>query len=161
MQHHAEDRDDYPRVYIYRQVVRAKLFIDAHYAEDLDLAGIAGEAFYSRHHFLRLFKSMFGVTPQQYRRRVRIEHAKLLLADGSSATEVGVELGFESLSAFSSSFKALVGSCPSAFALEAKRRRCSEREQPLAHIPGCFSAKREDRENSNPEQARRDGLGSQ
>lgn len=140
------DQNDYPRVYTYRQVVRAKLFIDAHYAEDLDLAGIAGEAFYSRHHFLRLFKSMYGLTPQQYRRRVRIEHAKRMLADGLSATEAGVELGFESLSAFSSSFKALVGCSPSAFAREAQGRRRSEREQPLVHVPGCFSEKLAPRE---------------
>src|SRR5258708_5228474 len=103
MSRRTENQDQYPRVYIYRQGVRVKLYIDPHFAEDIDLANIAGEAFYSRHHFLRLFKGMYGVTPQQYRRRVRIERAKTMLADGVSATDVGVELGFESLSAFSSS----------------------------------------------------------
>src|SRR2546423_1408673 len=111
--------DDYARAYIYRQVVRAKLYIDGHFAENIDLAGIAGEAYYSRHHFLRLFKSMYGVTPQQYRKRVRIEHAKLLLAEGSGVTDVCFELGFESLSTFSATFKSIVGVPPSQYARDA------------------------------------------
>ena len=147
------NHDDYPRAYIYRQVVRAKLYIDAHFAEDIDLAGIASEAYYSRHHFLRLFKSMYGTTPQQYRKRVRIERARALLAEGRSVTEVCFELGFESLSAFSSSFKTVVGASPSQYARETMRRQHSMRQQPLAHIPGCFSGTLAPTEKSNSEQA--------
>jgi len=143
--------DEYPRAYIYRQVVRAKLYIDAHFAEDIDLAVIAGEAFYSRHHFLRLFKSMYGATPQQYRRRVRIERAKALLGEGLSAAEVCCEVGFESMSAFSASFKAVAGSRPSTYSREVRLRHRSENEKPLTHVPGCFSTKYAGPENSNPQ----------
>jgi AraC-like DNA-binding protein len=132
---------EYPRVYIYRQVVQAKLYIDAHFAEPIDLANIAGEACFSKHHFLRLFKSMYGTTPQQYRKRVRIEKAMVLLAQGRSVTEVCFEVGFESLSRFSATFKAVVGVSPSAFLRHAKEKQASVREQPLTHVPGCYSGK--------------------
>jgi len=140
--------DEYPRAYIYRQVVKAKLYIDAHFAENIDLAGIADEAFYSRYYFLRLFKSMYGVTPQQYRKRVRIEYAMKLLSEGRGVTDVCCELGFESLSTFSSTFKEIVGVRPSSFARDAELRRESLKRQPLTHIPGCFSKKISRRERA-------------
>jgi len=131
---------EYPRAYVYRQVVRAKLFIDVHFADDIDLESIAGEAYYSRYHFLRLFRQMYGVTPQQYRRRVRMEHAKSLLGDGVPVTEVCIEVGFESLATFSAAFKSLTGTSPSEYARNIGNRRCSQWEQPLAFVPGCFAA---------------------
>jgi len=130
--------DDYPRADIYRQVVRAKLFIDAHFTEAIDLNSIAVEAYYSRHHFLRLFKSMYGTTPQQYRKRLRIEHAKTLLAQGRAVTDVCFDCGFDSLSTFSATFKTMVGVTPSAFAREACLRLESVEREPLAHVPACF-----------------------
>lgn len=141
--------EEYPRAYIYRQVVRAKLFIDAHFAETIDLACIAGEAYYSRHHFLRLFKAMYGTTPQQYRRRVRIEQAKRLLEQGRSVTEICFEVGFESLSTFSATFKAVIGIPPSRYAQVAARRMASVQQEPLAYVPGCFSEKMASTEKSN------------
>ena len=99
--------DDYPRAYVYRQVVRAKLYIDAHFTLDLDLGRTACEACYSRHHFHRLFRQMYGMTPQRYRRRVRMDRAKQLLASGTPVTEVCLEVGYDSLSTFSASFKSV------------------------------------------------------
>lgn len=84
---------------------------------------------------------MYGLAPQQYRRRLRIERAKALLAEGRCVTEACFELGFESVSTFSATFKAMVGVPPSRYAREAGVRRESVRRQPLSHVPGCFSEK--------------------
>ena len=39
--------DAYPKQYLYRQIVRAKLFIDSNFAEPIDLKAIADEACFS------------------------------------------------------------------------------------------------------------------
>ena len=36
----------YPKLYFYKRLVQAKLFIDSHYAEPIDLDNIADEAFF-------------------------------------------------------------------------------------------------------------------
>jgi AraC-like DNA-binding protein len=124
---------------VYRQVVRAKLYIDAHFTESIDLTVIAGEACISKHHFLRLFKSMYGSTPQRYRRRLRIDRAMELLAEGRSVSEVCCEVGFESVSRFSATFKTVVGKSPSEYMRLARQRQEEMARQPLAYIPGCFA----------------------
>lgn len=48
--------EEYPKVYLYRRIVQAKLFIDIHYGEQIDLHNIADEACFSKFHFLRLSK---------------------------------------------------------------------------------------------------------
>jgi AraC-like DNA-binding protein len=66
----------YPKVYLYRRIVQAKLFIDTHYADKIDLEHISDEAYFSKFHFIRLFKSIYGKTAHQYLTFVRIEKAQ-------------------------------------------------------------------------------------
>jgi AraC-like DNA-binding protein len=80
-------------------------------------------------HFIRLFESVFGVTPHQFRTRARIERAKELLASGArTVTDVCMEVGFSSVGSFSSLFARRVGATPSAY-----------REAPEAPAPGCVT----------------------
>jgi AraC-like DNA-binding protein len=71
----------YPRVYLYRRIVQAKLFIDSKYADKIDLDNISDEACFSKFHFIRLFNSIYGKTPHQYLTFVRIEKAQQLQRD--------------------------------------------------------------------------------
>ena len=73
--------EQYPKVYLYRRIVQAKLFIDNNYAENIDLDNISDEAYFSKFHFIRLFKNIYGKTPHQYLIFVRIEKAIELLKD--------------------------------------------------------------------------------
>jgi hypothetical protein len=41
-----QQKELYPKVYLYRRIVYAKLFIDNHFAEKIDLDNIADEAFF-------------------------------------------------------------------------------------------------------------------
>ena len=68
--------EHYPKIYLVRRVVQAKLFIDEHYAERLDLDNISDEACFSKFHFIRLFRNIYGKTPHQYLTTVRIEKPK-------------------------------------------------------------------------------------
>ncbi len=92
---------------------------------------MAAVACLSKYHFLRLFKSTYGVTPMEYVSRRRIERAQdLLRATNLTVTEVCMAVGFSSLGSFSSRFRALVGENPSEF----QQRYAGG----APHIPGCF-----------------------
>ncbi|ELR70495.1 Transcriptional regulator, AraC family [Fulvivirga imtechensis AK7] len=137
-----EDLKTYPRIYLYRRVVQAKLFIDSHYAADIDLNNVSGEAHLSKFHFIRQFKKIYGETPHQYLKRVRIEKAQLLLTSGIPVSETCYLVGFESLSSFSGLFKRLTGITPSEYMRQQQKLKSQIRSQPLQFIPGCFAKKK-------------------
>ena len=74
----------YEKIYLYQRIVKAKLFIDTHYADNIDLHNISGQAHFSKFHFIRLFKSIYGKTPNNYLVKIRMDNAKILLAKGHS-----------------------------------------------------------------------------
>ena len=93
---------------------RAREYIDDCFEDgDLDLERIAQQAFFSRYHFLRLFRKVYQKTPHQYLMRRRIEKAKQLLISGSRpVTDVCFDVGFQSLGSFSTLFRRMVGTSP-------------------------------------------------
>lgn len=129
---------DYPKGYLYKRIVQAKIFIDNNYAGNLDLNNIADEAFFSKFHFTRLFKKIYGKTPHQYLTVVRIEKALLLLRAGIPVSEVCDAVGFESLSSFSGLFKRVVGISPSAFLEQQQQIKVQVLKTPLKFVPGCY-----------------------
>jgi AraC-like DNA-binding protein len=102
----------YGKEYLSSQVIRAKLFIDKHFADNLNLDHIAVEAFFSKFHFIRLFKKHYGRTPHQYLKEVRIAKAKTLLRTGMNVTGVCFAVGFHSVPSFTALFKKITGSTP-------------------------------------------------
>jgi AraC-like DNA-binding protein len=139
---HAFMADHYPKVYLYRRLVQAKLFIDRHYAKKIDLDNIADEAFFSKFHFIRQFKKIYGKTPHQYLQSVRIEQAKQLLDAGVSVLDVSMLVGFESPTSFSGLFKRLVGTSPSSYQAYRQLRKMQLSNAPLTFIPNCFAETR-------------------
>ena len=129
----------YPRIYLYRRMVQAKLFIDSHYAEDIDLDNIAEEAYFSKFHFIRLFKKIYSKTPHQYLTGVRIEKAMQLLRTGQSVSHTCYAVGFESLGSFSGLFKRIAGITPSDYLIRQQKLKEQMISSPLDFIPGCFA----------------------
>jgi AraC family transcriptional regulator len=108
---------------IYFRLNRARDFMEASLFSPLTIPEIAAAAWFSPHHFLRLFKATFGQTPHQYLTTRRIEHAKRLLLNSEvSVTDICTELGFESLGSFSLLFRRHAGLSPDAYR-QAHRRR--------------------------------------
>ncbi|HEY9260180.1 AraC family transcriptional regulator [Chitinophaga sp.] len=130
---------EYPRVYLYIRIVQAKLFIDSHYADEIDLENIADEAYFSRFHFIRLFKSAYGKSPHQYLKSVRIEKAQQLLKEGKTVADSCFSVGFQSLTTFSGLFKKVVGESPSAYAARHKEMKKQISERPLSFVPTCYA----------------------
>ncbi|KAF4407434.1 AraC family transcriptional regulator [Streptomyces sp. Ru87] len=116
-----------------RQLRRAKDVMDRDWAEPLDLDAVASHAGYSRYHFIRAFKAVYGSTPGQYLTGRRVERAEELLRTANlSVTEICTLVGFSSLGSFSARFKQRTGLTPSEY-----RSRHAGRGAAL--IPGCYA----------------------
>jgi AraC-like DNA-binding protein len=135
----ADNHSLYPKIYLYKRIVHAKLFIDNHYSEKIDLDNIADEAHFSKFHFIRLFKSFYGKTPHHYLTKVRIDKAKELLTKDSSVSDVCYSVGFDSVTSFTGLFKKLVGASPSVFQKQQQKRNADITAAPLQFIPNCFA----------------------
>jgi AraC-like DNA-binding protein len=131
----------YPNIFIYRRIIQAKLYIDAHYAGPLEVNDIAGAAYSSQFHFIRQFKEIYGKTPHQYLIGVRIAKAKQLLKTGTPVAQVCHAVGFESLGSFSTLFKRLEGKTPSQYLRKHRLKNHQMKESPLSFIPACFAHK--------------------
>ena len=134
--------DEYPKQYLYRQIVRAKLFIDANYSSAIDLDNIADVACFSKFHFVRLFKQIYDKTPHQYLTNIRVDRAVEMLENGSSVKVACFAVGFDSVSSFTALFKRRIGQSPDAFQRERSLRKKEMVDIPLKHIPNCFAEKK-------------------
>jgi len=143
------NEDLYPKIYFYRRLVQAKLFMDAHFDEPINLDAIADEAYFSKFHFIRIFKKIYQQTPHQYLTRVRLEKAKMLLQSSVQITEACYACGFESISSFTTLFKKTTGFTPSAYRQQQLDLKADRQLKPLKYIPACFAEKRGWTENSN------------
>lgn len=144
----------YPKLYLYRRIVQAKLFIDKNFHQPINLDSIADGAAFSKFHFLRLFKQTYGKSPHQYLTWVRIEQAKLLLSSGKSVTEVCFAIGFDSISSFTGLFKKLVKTTPSHYQHQQQVRAAEISRVPLKFIPNCFAEQKGWTQKSNFREAR-------
>lgn len=131
--------EQYEKMYLYKRIVQAKLFIDNHYAENIDLTNIAHEAYFSKFHFVRLFKSIYGRTPHLYLTTVRINKAKELLRKNMPVLDVCLLVGFDSPTSFTAVFKKNTGSTPSAFQNGHRIKKQQISEEPLSVVPNCFT----------------------
>jgi AraC-like DNA-binding protein len=104
------------------------------------VAQIARRAGIAPHHFIRLFRAVFGETPHQYRSLTQIERSKhLLLMTDQTVTEVCMAVGFSSLGSFTTLFTRRIGVPPSVFRRRYWTPAGRPRNVPPELIPGCFS----------------------
>src|SRR5262245_4965631 len=133
----ASQEYNYPKVYLYRRIVQAKLFIDNHYCEKINLNDIAGEAYFSNYHFMRLFRMAYQKTPHEYLTTLRLQKARELLSGSDkNIIDICFEVGFESAASFTSLFKRFSGVTPSTYRRKALQTLEVIKEQPLRVIPG-------------------------
>ncbi|MCG8575395.1 MAG: AraC family transcriptional regulator [Flavobacteriales bacterium] len=131
--------DIHPKMYLYKRIVEAKLFIDRNYAQKIELENISSEASFSKYHFLRLFKQAYGKSPHQYLTEVRISAAKRLLEKGDAVGDVCYAVGFDSIPSFTRLFKKQMGISPKQFSLAQQKTAEQKAKQPFQFIPNCFA----------------------
>ena len=96
-------------------VARALDFLDANFAEPVDLATLADVAAIPRTRLIRAMRRETGLTPHAWLTDRRIRAARRLLRGGETPAEVAVACGFYDQSHLNRAFKARVGVSPGAF----------------------------------------------
>ncbi len=101
---------------IERHLLRAKDIMDGQYAEALDVGAIADAAGYSRAHFSRQFRRVFGVSPHEYLITRRLQRAAALLrSTDRSVAAVCHDVGLTSVGSFTAAFARTFGMSPTSY----------------------------------------------
>jgi AraC-like DNA-binding protein len=94
-------------------IYRACERIRAHYAQDLDIATLAGAASMSHSAFHQAFRAVTGYSPIQYLKATRLQRAhEFLKVGGLGVAQAAYEVGYASASQFSREFKRMFGYSP-------------------------------------------------
>src|SRR5690606_20291821 len=83
------------------------LYISKHFRENIKLQSFAEQIGLSKYHFHRLFVKAYGITPQNYLEKVRLEHAAhfMIVNQEVPITDVAFESGFSSSPSFTRAYK--------------------------------------------------------
>jgi AraC family transcriptional regulator len=103
---------------------RAVQSLETDFARDLSLAELAAQAQLSRSHFAQAFRQLTGHAPHQYLLRVRLSHARKLLAQEDQAlslSDIAAACGFSDQAHLSRHFRRAFGTAPTAFRRRQRR----------------------------------------
>ncbi|MEK0317355.1 response regulator transcription factor [Cohnella sp. 56] len=93
-----------------RVIAEAKAMIDAHYGDNISLKSIADRVYLNPNHLGKLFKSVTGLSFNDYLLQVRMEQAKRMLRETDlKVYEVAASVGYTELDWFYKRFKAFTG----------------------------------------------------
>lgn len=94
-------------------ILDAQAYIEAHYAGDISVQGVADHANMSKRNFIRRFKQAVQITPLEYIQRMKIEAAKKALEQGGrTIQELTYQVGYSDSKTFRSVFKRVTGVTP-------------------------------------------------
>ena len=103
------------RAELYRRLGIAKDYLDANFSRRVSVEEVSKIACLSPHHFKRVFKELFGITPHRYHVQKRLEASrKLLRTHPGQVGEIGALVGFEDQSSFIRLFRRHFGHTPGA-----------------------------------------------
>lgn len=88
-----------PKTYS-RQINGVVAYLNAHFAEEVQMDDLARRFYISKYHLCRVFKEYVGITIGEYLTRRRLSVANELLLDNRSAEEACYQSGFRSYSNF-------------------------------------------------------------
>lgn len=86
-------------------------------AENVQISNIAAEVGLSDFHFIRLYKSAFGISPYEDFSQMRWKRCLRELRQGIPVSQVALDFGFADIYSFSRSFKKHFGAAPTKFAI--------------------------------------------
>lgn len=95
------------------RISRAIDWIRTHYAQSMLVEDLAAMVHMSTSAFHQHFKSITAMTPLQYQKVLRLQHARqLMLSANLDATQAAIHVGYASPSQFSREYRRLFGEAP-------------------------------------------------
>ncbi|KPK32006.1 MAG: hypothetical protein AMS24_05165 [Chlamydiae bacterium SM23_39] len=99
--------------YCGKNILKVLIYIEDHINDEIKIEDLTKIACYSSFHFQRLFRLIVGESVYKYIKRLRMERAmQKLYGSYQSITNVALEAGFETPSAFSKAFRQCTGRSP-------------------------------------------------
>jgi len=96
-----------------RNIIRAVTYLEQNITDNPSVDELAKMAGMSKFHFLRVFKSIIGETPNQHVRRLRIERAASMLKSSNwLAGDIAIACGFKTQANFARDFTKYYGTSP-------------------------------------------------
>jgi AraC family transcriptional regulator of adaptative response/methylated-DNA-[protein]-cysteine methyltransferase len=127
----------------YERIEKAIGYIAANFKEQPDLDEVARQVHLGTFHFQRLFKEWAGVSPKKFLQYISVEHAKNLLKQNRSLSDVSFETGLSGTSRLHDLFISIEGMTPGKFKNggEALHINYSFAESPFGNIIVASTAK--------------------
>ena len=97
------------------QVQRVREYLRENLSENVSLDRLSQIANLNPYYLHRVFCREVGIPPHRYQTQLRIDRAKILLAQGRSIGDVAVEVGFADQSHLTRQFKSLVRFTPGSY----------------------------------------------
>ena len=109
-------------------VAAAKKYLSQHLHEQVPMSNLVRHMGFSRSYLFAIFKSVTGMTPNDYYLRLRVDVAQQMLVGSShTITTIAMDTGFSSSQYFSSVFRKYTGQTPMEY---------RQKSQPRATPPG-------------------------
>jgi len=90
-------------------------YIKEHLNDELRVDDIARQVYLSKYYFMRKFKETLGISIHQYIIQQRLIHARYLMKQGMTLTEISYQSGFRDYSTFARAFKKTYNKSPREF----------------------------------------------
>jgi transcriptional regulator GlxA family with amidase domain len=87
-------------------------YLEAHFAEDVEVNTLAAVACLSPYHFIRVFSKQTGMTPHAWLMQLRVRKAVALLNQDVPIAETALQTGFSDQSHLNRLFKRYLGYTP-------------------------------------------------
>ncbi|MFD2936662.1 helix-turn-helix domain-containing protein [Spirosoma flavum] len=100
------------------RINRVCQYVEEHYAEPVDIHAVADLASLTVPAFCRYFKRMTQLTFTDFVNEYRVNQARRLLHSARTVADVGFAVGFNNLSHFNKTFRAVTGQTPSMYRKE-------------------------------------------
>ena len=96
-------------------LAKAIRYINANYAENIDLESLAQSVYVSSYYLSHLFRNEMGTTFSDYLTKIRLEHAKRCLMEGLSVEKTAELVGYNDGNYFIKIFKKYIGVTPAKY----------------------------------------------